>query len=159
MRIDRPHISPAQPSSGCPALLELAAYLDGRTTADETDAIELHLARCSSCLEAVREFQQMSGKGERPLVLVPPRVIEHAMALMPAQRQPQWWVATRRAAAIAASIAVCAVGYQVGGAIAAPSAAVSTVDETATMFFGLLDEESDLEAADDLLFIEEGEVS
>ena len=159
MPIDRSKFSPAQPASGCPALVDLAAYLDGRTSADQTDAIELHLARCSLCLEAVREYQQMCDEVEQPLVLVPPRVIERAMALMPRQAAPQWWVATRRAAAIAASIAVCAVGYQVGGAIASPATAASTVDETATMFFGLLDEESELETADDLLFIEEGEVS
>lgn len=156
MDIDRSNFSRSPLASGCPGLMDLAAYMDGRASAPEADAIELHLARCSACLEAVREFQQMRAEIEQPLVLVPPRVIEHAMALMPAKAIPQWWVTTRRAAAIAASIAVCAVGYQVGGAIASPA---SSADETATVFFGLLDEDSELESTDDLLFIEEGEVS
>ena len=159
MDIDRSNFSRSPLASGCPGLVDLAAYLDGRASAPEADAIELHLSRCSACLEAVREFQQLRAEIEQPLVLVPSRVIEHAMALVPAKAIPQWWVTTRRAAAIAASIAVCAVGYQVGGAIASPATSPSTADETATVFFGLLDEDSELESTDDLLFIEEGEVS
>jgi anti-sigma factor RsiW len=159
MHTDRSNFSHAQSNSGCPELLDLAAYLDGRAREHEAGAIELHLARCSACLEAVREFRQSRSDGEQSLALVPPRVIEHAMALAPATLSPQWWVASRRAAAIAASIAICAVGYQIGGAMASTSASASSADDTATAFFGLLDEDSELESADDLLFNKEGEVS
>lgn len=157
MHTNRSTNADSQPAPTCPALVDLAAYLDSRAAENEADAIELHLANCSTCLEMVREYGLMQAEDDQSLMLVPPRVIEHAMALMPARSTSHWWITSRRAAAIAATVAICAVGYQVGAAIAMPSASLSATDENANAFLGLF-EDDEADSADDLLFAE-GEVS
>lgn len=156
MHMDRQDHFHSPTAANCPSLIDLAEYLDGRASLQAAEAVEFHLARCAMCLEAVREVQQMRHDSGHSLVLVPTHVIEQAMSLAPAPAVPQWWIATRRAAAVAAMLAVCAVGYQVGAAIAgAPSSAAST--DATSLFFGLTDEDQ-LHATDDLLVAAEGKV-
>ena len=42
-------------SAACPPPGDLAAYVDGRLSADETAGVEDHLAACADCRAAVRE--------------------------------------------------------------------------------------------------------
>jgi anti-sigma factor RsiW len=133
-------------SHECPALIELASYADGTLDEDAGDAIELHLARCPACLAAVRDARLARGQGDQSLTFVPAHVLNAAMALVEApaaafgKRYSGWMIYTRRVAAVAASLAICLLGYRVGAAISAVNAADAATDDFASaVSFGVLD--------------------
>lgn len=140
------HTDPTPGDGGCPSLMELAAYLDGRPTGDSA-AVEAHLESCARCLAAVHDVRETLA--EQPEAL-PPDVLERACSLV-VEREPVlvlgsadrgWWrrgglvAAGRWAAAIAACVAVCVAGYRVGTSATTPAA---SADLAVELSFGLLD--------------------
>ncbi len=120
-RVSSPRLAP---SAACPSLIELAAYLDGRTSGRPRDSIEAHLADCSECRTAVLEIRSLLDERAESTPLVRPAVIESARALVasaqrgatgpPPRRDTPWpWLA-RWSLSAAATIGVCLIGYQTG---------------------------------------------
>ncbi len=135
---------PARPAA-CPPALELAAWLDGRTTPTDVEAVETHLAECGVCREAVAGFRQARADVADRLIGVPANVIAAAKTLIdtaPARTGPRitdWLQVGGWGIAAAASIAICVVGYQVGSG--RPMLDAAAIDEIllSEMSFGLLD--------------------
>ncbi len=114
---------PPRVPGDCPDLIDLAAYLDGRTSG-APEAIEAHLADCSECRAAVVESRSLLDERAESTPLVPPAVIESARALVgepdrsaagriPRRETPGPWLA-RWGLSAAASIAIGLIGYRAG---------------------------------------------
>jgi anti-sigma factor RsiW len=157
-------------AANCPPLDDLARYLDGCCAEDERDRIDLHLAQCPACMELVRDIRADAGETDA-MIFVPPQVIERAMALVAndvsqdmqprlAGRMPLI-VVLRRGAAIAASIAIGALGYQIGGSMTPSQHAAASVKATASddVFFGLIDSGDQNQMSNELFGFDLGETS
>lgn len=176
---DPRHLHPAGSDGGsrfpgsCPDAMDLAAYLDGGAPADLAERIEVHLATCGACLAIIRQARADKALGDDSLVFVPAEVIAAAQSLVPAQAAGEaepliqivrpgvsvWLTTVRRAAAIAAMVAIGAAGHHVGAALSASSAAsnvaasgndAAAAATVADVSFGVLDETDDSTAASDL---------
>ncbi len=58
---------------GCPAPEDLAAFVDGKLSREARAAIELHLADCDTCREAVADTVSLSNEYVGPMLLGRPR--------------------------------------------------------------------------------------
>jgi hypothetical protein len=127
-RVERP--APGE----CPDLDLLAAFIDGRLTDVEREAVESHVAACAVCVDAVRDGAVIAA--EPGLTMVSPGVIERAAALVAAPASKgRFALALRWSLAAAASIAVSAAGYVAGQR---SSAAANDSDLAGEASFGML---------------------
>ena len=139
-------------SPGCPDALTLAAWMDGRLIADQSNAVDRHLTRCGACVHAVHgarlTLADAAGKAAPP---VTPLEVERIMTAVDPHRtrlQPAPVVATfrwQRVAAAAIMAVVCWAGYQLGRGTPVPQEAPRN-DVCAAMTFGLIEEEDDRDA-------------
>ncbi len=135
---------PTRPGA-CPSALELAAWVDGRATGPEVQAVETHLAGCGVCRETVVWIRQARGDVAGSLIVAPANVVAAAKMLIetgPARiglRIADWLQVGGWGMAAAASIAICVVGYQVGSG--RPMLGTAATDEIllSEMSFGLFD--------------------
>ncbi len=138
--------SPPCVPGDCPALIDLAAYVDGRTSGRPEESIEAHLADCSECRTAVLEIRSLLDERAESTPLVPTAVIESARALVAAPQRgaagpplpntPWPWLA-RWSLSAAATIGICLVGYQ-AGLTTLDARGTSAVRLAAEMSFGVL---------------------
>lgn len=139
--------SPPGVPGDCPALIDLAAYIDGRTSGRPGESIEAHLADCSECRTGVLEIRSLLDERVESTPLVPPAVIESARALVaapqsgaagpPPRRDTPWLWLARWSLSAAATIGICLVGYQVG-LTTLDARGTSEVRLAAEMSFGVL---------------------
>ncbi len=137
-------VLPARPGP-CPPALELAAWVDGRATGPDAQAVETHLAQCGNCREAVAGIRRAGADVAGSLIGVPANVIAAAKTLIetvPPSSGPRisdWLQVGGWGMAAAASIAICVVGYQVGSG--RPMLDTVATDEIllSEMSFGLFD--------------------
>ena len=129
----------------CPEAGLLAAYAESRTSALETEAIESHLALCSSCLDQLAEARALAREPtgavaqtvlQRAKSLVPPSVVlssRHLGLPPPAPvlraRQALNWVAVA-----AAVLAVGYAGFSMGAVTAVGRAEATSVPSLAGSF-------------------------
>lgn len=115
---DRPHLSdedlervlraadlrPRERGPDCPDELHIAAYLDGRVSPAEREAVEVHLADCAHCLALVGLLGREDGPNEAPTVpettLARARKLARPTRTAPVRHAPRW------AAAAVALVAV-----------------------------------------------------
>ncbi len=133
---------PARPGP-CPPALELAAWVDGRATGPDAEAVETHLAECAVCRELVRMARaEDTGRIGAPAgVIAAARMLVASAPARPERglRLADWLQVGGWGMAAAASIAICVVGYQVGSG--RPMLDTAAIDEVllSEMSFGLLD--------------------
>lgn len=152
---------PDRTLSECPTLQVMASYLDGRMNDADLAAMERHLADCPACRAAIHEFRAMQVEGDPTMVFVPPHVLVAAQGLVQneaSRSHRSSFVFIRRAAAMAASIALGVGGYQVGTNLSPTDTSTST-DETDDVYFGLLDATASDQTASDWLTLELPEAS
>jgi anti-sigma factor RsiW len=143
--------NPAAPAA-CPPAIELAAWLDGRATDPQRDAIEAHLAGCAECIDAVGGIRLAREAVAGSLAGAPDRVKEAARMLVgaspgPRERRMQlagWQTIGRWSMAAAASVAICVVGYRAGESRLAFDAAGADKVMVGELSFGLLGELSEV---------------
>ncbi len=106
------HTATTTPAGSCPEVLELAAFLDGRLTGAERDALEGHLAGCERCLgPVVAETQEGVPAATPPASLV----ARARLAVSLAPRDAPAWLWSGLAAGVAAALVVTSwVGFQAG---------------------------------------------
>lgn len=109
---------PPQGPTACPSLLELAAFIDGRASEAERQALESHLADCPDCLAAVAEIRSVQTDAG---ALVPAALLESAKGLVTERKRTRgswaladWRLVGRWSAAAAASIVIGLAGYHTG---------------------------------------------
>ncbi len=112
---------PPQGPTACPSLLELAAFIDGRASEAERQALESHLADCPACLEAVAEIRSVQADAGDSSALVPATLLESAKGLVAERMRTRrswaladWRLVGRWSAAAAASIVMGLAGYHTG---------------------------------------------
>ncbi len=112
---------PPQGPTACPSLLELAAFIDGRASEAERQALESHLADCPACLEAVAEIRSVQTDAGDSSALVPAALLESAKGLVTERKRTRrswaladWRLVGRWSAAAAASIVMGLAGYHAG---------------------------------------------
>ncbi len=114
--------APARPDA-CPAMVTLAAWVDGRLNDAEREAIEEHLAGCGACLAAVVESRAARAEA---LEAMPLAVVESAAAVVRGRLRPAAWRVGAWVLRAAAAIAVCVAAYRAGagsgGRLDAPAA-------------------------------------
>jgi len=111
----------AENKSACPEANDLAAYLEGVASRRQRDAIEEHLAKCASCVDALVETRSLLG-GE--ISAAPAGVVARAKALVArtvpgerawAPRLPFWWdEALGWSAAAVVVMGACVLGLMLG---------------------------------------------
>ncbi|MHC4446937.1 MAG: anti-sigma factor family protein [Planctomycetota bacterium] len=114
------HGPPDSPTA-CPSPLELAAFIDGRASEAQRQALESHLADCPACLEAVAEIRSVQTEAGDSSVLVPATLLESAKGLVTERKRTRrslvladWRLIGRWSAAAAASIVMGLAGYHAG---------------------------------------------
>ena len=136
-------MSTADQLADCPALMELAAYVDGRMSGPALDTIEAHLADCAACRESVGAVRSLQATLAGTLTPAPPAVIGAAKALVRGAAPPSrwrladWFAASRWPVAAAASIAIGVAGFRLGAA--STTGGIAEPHLVAEISFGLLE--------------------
>ena len=131
--------------AACPPALELAAWVDGRATGPDAQAVEAHLVQCGVCREAVSGVRQDRADVAGRLIVAPLNIVAAAKTLVATAppssglRIADWLQVGGWGMAAAASIAICVVGYQVGSGRPMLDAATTDAILLSEMSFGLLD--------------------
>lgn len=158
-----PGLPPNAANAACPAMIDLAAYADGRLSGDELERLDVHIAQCETCLQLVHELAADAPliESESRMLIVPESVMRAAMDLRSADERSvptlhvqrtssRWIVGMRRGLAAAAAIGVVLGGYQIGQSFTASaspvivaSADASLMDESAFAILATSSSEDD----------------
>jgi anti-sigma factor RsiW len=145
-RPDRPAAHPRtspDPSADCPGAQQIAAYVDGRLSADDTAGIEAHMATCDACLAAVGEVRAILAA---PAIMPPAALLDRAKRLGAGRQRRNWRAVSRWAASAAAGVAIALAGYSAGSSTHR-NRQMADRKVAERMSFGLLAQEASADAS------------